>query len=284
LLVINSTHACSHYSFSIYPKLNKFLYWWNMAIGGDTPAQWTAKHVLGHHVDTNLTPGDDDTMYPMKRVLPGLQRYWWHSYQHVYIWGLYFFVYYPWFISHNIKLLLGIAQGKIYEGAVEVRLESTFDWVETVSCTILHHLTRLAPFYFVPTWFGAILVAVMAEISSSVWFSLQFAVNHEIAEAVLFGDLSEKVHNEDRDFGEHQLLTSHNYSMEFSPALYLSGGLNYQIEHHLFPSVHYKYYPDLSKIVQQTAQEFNLPYTSSFTFVEGVERHYQLLKKMGNND
>ncbi|ETO19642.1 hypothetical protein RFI_17589 [Reticulomyxa filosa] len=312
LMVIQSTHACSHYSFSIYPKLNRFVYWLNMSIAGDTPAQWTAKHVIAHHIDTNITPEDDDTMYPLKRVLPGLPRCWWHSYQHLYIWILYFFVFLPWTVSHNIKVIFGLIYGKMFEGVAElllirrdiicknldlfvcllklqclenqVRHNGAFDWTETLSCIMIHHITRLAPFFFVDTWFGAIFVVLMTELSSSMWFSLQFAVNHEIAEATLFSDLSTKVHSQNRDWGEHQLLTSHNYSIDFSPSLYLSGGLNYQIEHHLFPSIHYKYYPDLSKIVQQTAKEFNLPYNSSVTFLEGIGRHYQLLKEMGSKD
>ena len=121
---------------------------------------------------------------------------------------------------------------------------------------------------------------------SSVWFSLQFAVNHETEEASNFSAKgSEMMNNKNtRDWGAHQLLTSHNYSIDFLPSLHLSGGLNYQIEHHLFPSVHYKFYPDLSKLVRQTAKEFNLPYNCSNSFVGGVVKHYQLLKHMGNND
>eukprot|EP00484_Ammonia_sp_Unknown_P014921 CAMPEP_0197080042 /NCGR_PEP_ID=MMETSP1384-20130603/213932_1 /TAXON_ID=29189 /ORGANISM="Ammonia sp." /LENGTH=463 /DNA_ID=CAMNT_0042518923 /DNA_START=32 /DNA_END=1423 /DNA_ORIENTATION=- len=291
LMVIRSTHGASHYAFSNFPRFNRFVYWFNMCLVGDTPQQWTAKHVLAHHIDTNITPIDDDTMYPIKRVLSSYDRYWYHAYQHVYIWFLYFFVYLPWTISHNIKFIYGALfnHGKIYESVVECYYNSLLDYLESVSCIIVTHCIRLLPFFCLPTWTHAIIIALIAEFSSSVWFSLQFAVNHEVLETVDNGSaghhnvtFSDK--NKNRDFGAHQMITSHNYSVGFWPTLHLSGGLNYQIEHHLFPSVHYKHYPELGKIVESTAKEFNLPYTKSSSFMQGVWRHCKLLYIMGNND
>jgi len=250
-----------------------------MAFVGETPAQWTAKHVLAHHIDTNIVPQDDDTMYPIKRILPSFPRYWWHNYQHIYIWLLYSFVCYPWSVSHNIKVVLGLVSGEIYEGCIQVHHSNILDWLETVSAIVIHHILRLLPFIYLPTWWQAIFIAVLAEISSSTWFSLQFAVNHEIEESILLSGSDKDVLNGSRDWGAHQLITSHNYSIDFLLALHLSGGLNYQIEHHLFPSVHYKYYPELSKIVQQTSQEFNLPYNYTSSFFEGIIKHFYLLKK-----
>ena len=115
---------------------------------------------------------------------------------------------------------------------------------------------------------------------------MQFAVNHETSEACNFSANKDDITgvNKARDWGAHQLLTSHNYSIDYWASLHLSGGLNYQIEHHLFPSVHYKYYPDLSKIVRNLAKEYNLPYNYSYSFANGIQKHYQLLKYMGNHD
>ena len=166
LLVIRSTHACSHYSFSTSSILNRFIYWFNMCCVGDTPAQWTAKHVLAHHIDTNVVPYDDDTMYPVKRVLPCFEREWWHSYQHIYIWFFYSFLYYPWTLSHNIKFIIGTFKGEIYEGSVIVRLENIVDWLETVSCIVIHHIMRILPFIFLPTWWQAFFISFLAEWSS----------------------------------------------------------------------------------------------------------------------
>lgn len=178
---------------------------------------------------------------------------------------------------------------KIYEGIVQCRFNGLFDYFEAASCIFIHWILRLLPFIYLPTWSQAIIISLITEFSSSIWFSLQFAVNHETFEAVnnASADYHNKVFtdsNKNRDFGAHQVITSHNYSIDYPLTLELSGGLNYQIEHHLYPSIHYKYYPDLSKIVQKTCKEYELPYNYSKSFFIGIFKHYQLLRTMGNYD
>ena len=60
-------------------------------------------------------------------------------------------------------------------------------------------------------------------------------------------------------------------------ALHLSGGLNMQIEHHLFPGVHYRHYPALSRLVRAACAEFHLPYNTSSSIFEAVAKHYRVL-------
>jgi len=88
----------------------------------------------------------------------------------------------------------------------------------------------------------------------------------------------------DEDWGVHQVLSSHNYATDSLLALHLSGGLNLQIEHHLFPPVHYHHYPALSKIVRETCKEFGIPYVTSDSFLDALRRHNDLMKKMGSAD
>jgi linoleoyl-CoA desaturase len=80
------------------------------------------------------------------------------------------------------------------------------------------------------------------------------------------------------DWGVHQVLTSHNYAVSSAAALHFSGGLNMQIEHHLFPSVHYSHYPALSRLVREACVEFGLPYHSSRSMWEAVTKHYRVLR------
>lgn len=226
-------------------------------------------------------------MYPMKRVISSYKRSWYHKYQHIYIWLLYFFVYFPWTISHNIKLILSIIYKRpLTENNVEVYLWNYIDYIELYSCIILNHLFRMLPFFYLETWYQAFIIALIQEFSGSVWFSLQFAVNHEIEETLnLGGDGPNDIWHKGRDFGLHQVMTSHNYSIDTFWALHLSGGLNYQIEHHLFPSVHYKYYPSLSKIVRNELKKYkHIHYHTSKTFWIAVKRHYNALVTLGKYD
>ena len=170
--------------------------------------------------DTNITPIDDDTMYPIKRVLPSLQRHWLHRFQHIYIWFLYAVVFVPWTVSHNIKFVAGLLVngGRVYEGIVECRHDSLLDWLESVSCIAIQWGIRMVPFLCLPSWWQAIAISIIFELSSSVWFSLQFAVNHETLESVHNGSAGH--HNRvftdsnlHRDFGAHQVITSYAASL-----------------------------------------------------------------------
>jgi linoleoyl-CoA desaturase len=79
----------------------------------------------------------------------------------------------------------------------------------------------------------------------------------------------------------HQLETTANFSNNKSFFSWFIGGLNYQIEHHLFPTICHVHYHDLSKIVKKTALEYNVPYHASNTFLGALNHHYKHLKLMG---
>jgi linoleoyl-CoA desaturase len=294
LCIIRPTHAASHYALFRSPWLNQWAYRLSMCLSGSSPAQWTTKHVINHHVETNLTPTDDDTMYPIKRILHNRTRLWFHKYQHIYIWVMYSFTTILWHFSNLIKLLLAIAHGKMYEGIAEVKLRPV-DWAETAVSLFFFTITRvLLPFLCLPLG-TAVAVFLISECTCSLWFSLQFAVSHEVEECVeQEKSLLNAFNNNENtgaatqgglvDWGAHQVLSSHNYGMDSLLSLHLSGGLNLQIEHHLFPSIHYVHYPALSNIVRQTCKEFNLPYVLSPSMTGAVNKHYQQLKKMGSDD
>ncbi|EDV20248.1 uncharacterized protein TRIADDRAFT_61238 [Trichoplax adhaerens] len=271
MCIIGPTHAGSHYAFSRSPFINKAIYIVSMAISGSTPAQWTSKHVIAHHVDTNIVPVDDDTMYPLKRVLPAHKRLAFHHLQHIYIWFLYPFTLSFWSISNAIKLF---ADPPI-EGVTQVIYLNKLDILETWIVLAFHLAQRFVLFFVFFPFSEAIKLYLVSEMIASTWFSLQFAVNHEVDGVV------DHTPNKKVDWGKHQVITSHNYGSDSYLALYLSGGLNTQIEHHLFPSVHYHHYKELSKIVRRTCKEFNIKYIASSNFYEALKAHYRHLRRMG---
>ena len=79
----------------------------------------------------------------------------------------------------------------------------------------------------------------------------------------------------------HQLKTTANFASKSKLANFLCGGLNLQVEHHLFPKICHVHYYNLSNIVKQTAFEFNLPYHSNRSFSSALRSHYLFLKKLG---
>ncbi|MEN8912513.1 MAG: fatty acid desaturase, partial [Polaribacter sp.] len=71
----------------------------------------------------------------------------------------------------------------------------------------------------------------------------------------------------------------------FAPTNWLvnfyTGGLNYQVEHHIFPHISHVHYQKLAKIVKQTAKEFNLPYNEYKTMTKAVVAHFSHLGVLG---
>jgi linoleoyl-CoA desaturase len=75
--------------------------------------------------------------------------------------------------------------------------------------------------------------------------------------------------------------TTANFATHSPLAAFFLGGLNRQIEHHLFPKVCHIHYGKIAKIVKSTALEFNLPYLENHTFSGALRSHYLILKKFG---
>ena len=81
-----------------------------------------------------------------------------------------------------------------------------------------------------------------------------------------------------RGFGEKY---EFNFAIKNRVVNYLFGGLNFQVEHHLFPRVCHVHYPKISKIVRQTAKDHDLPYLEQMTFFGALGSHLRMLKTFG---
>ncbi|MEP5365775.1 MAG: fatty acid desaturase, partial [Reichenbachiella sp.] len=81
-----------------------------------------------------------------------------------------------------------------------------------------------------------------------------------------------------------QLLTTCNYGMNDKVLSWLVGGLNFQVEHHLFPDICHVHYPAIAPIVQQATKEFGLPYYAVDSFGDAVKSHFHMLKQLGKQE
>jgi len=132
-------------------------------------------------------------------------------------------------------------------------------------------LTVVFPFFYLDFQTAA-TVSFLSNAVASLIVVLQITVNHEVP------DTMAKLPHEKIDWGIHQVLTSHNYSVNSVFFLHFSGGLNMQVEHHLFPSLHYSHYHIVADIVKKACVEYSLPYNTSSSIIEALQKHYNLLK------
>lgn len=82
-------------------------------------------------------------------------------------------------------------------------------------------------------------------------------------------------------WAEHQLKTTSNFAMENKFVSWFVGGLNFQVEHHLFPKVSHVHYPAISKIVRDKCNEFGMPYNFYPTMGEALASHFKVMKDLG---
>jgi linoleoyl-CoA desaturase len=85
----------------------------------------------------------------------------------------------------------------------------------------------------------------------------------------------------ENDWAIHQLNTTMNFARGNRLLSWYVGGLNFQVEHHLFPNICHIHYNKLAPIVKQTCEEYGIPYLDSPSFFEALKSHVKMLKKFG---
>jgi fatty acid desaturase len=272
ILVVQATHGASHFAFSHWPAINRWAYrTGTVLIGLWSPAVWDVQHVVSHHNFTNEWAFDSDSAFPLKSIFENQRRFWFHKYQHIYMWVVYAFTI-PLVMLNSIRDTITKKQ-VLYK----LRFHNKNDEMEAYICQVLSIVYVLLPFLLMPFW-SALPVALVSNITSSLFFSLQFVVNHEV-DSIVHTNIDDKYDADGKiDWGIYQCTQSLTFAPHSPLATFLAGGLNNQIEHHLFPGVHFSHYPSLVPIIKRVAKKFDVEYNYRDTLVEAVQAHYELLK------
>lgn len=274
----NVGHDAIHGSYSHNPRINQLMSFGFEFIGASAYT-WRIRHNLMHHSYTNVVGADGDleTM-PLLRfsVKPG--RKWFHRYQHWYAPILYCFSSLVWVFKKDYKHIL--------EERREQRLgrkPPVSAYVTLVGFKFLHYsLFLLLPALLLPFPLWKILLGFVAmHFVAGFTLAIVFQLGHLVEGPEFFVYPATGVVED--SWAEHQMKTSANFGSSFLTN-WCCGGLNYQIEHHLFPQVCHVHYPAVAAIVRPTAAEFGLPYHDQVTFFEGVRSHFRLLKYFGRTD
>jgi len=241
-----------------------------MTLMGGSSEHWTNQHIVRHHIETNIIPIDYDTMYPVKRVIDAYRPLWFHRYQHIYMWFLYCHTMVAWTLGD-------IA----YAFHPRVPLNLKAKSLSLSYAFILH--AWVLPYLVLPFW-TAWAFTYTEIVVSSLFFSFQFVVNHEVT--------GTEGHSTDQDWAVYQILSSHDFGIDESaePTLtemmycHLSGGLNNQIAHHLFPSTHFTHYPRITRVIRAFCKEEGVPFQESRSMWTALSKHYSHLYEMGSDD
>jgi linoleoyl-CoA desaturase len=267
-----AAHPASHRAVFRTPRANRLFARLATPLLLSCEVIWMRSHVASHHVDT-LKIDDLQDNYPIKRVQGRQRLRAWHRFQHLYAWPLYLVGVPVWLVSDWVdasRFLLGLRPPPTFEGVS--RREGWEAWAVLSADAFL---TIALPFLCLPLGRAA-LVFLASNALTSLNVVLSIMVNHEVIQTSAEGEpVKDKAR---RDWGEHQVRTSHNFSVDNRWMLYWVGGVNMMIEHHLFPSVYHTHYPRIAPIVRETAREYGLPYHTSPGVLGALASHYRLLR------
>ena len=269
-------HDANHGSYSTRPWLNDFLGLSLNAMGASSYF-WKQKHNIIHHTYTNVDGIDDDiAKSPIIRQCESQKWVPAHKVQYLYLLPVYSLSTIFWIFIMDFKKYFS---HKIY--TTDAWKMDTKNHIIFWATKILYLFAYVAlPIYiwgFLPWFAGYMALNAVMGLTLSIVFQLAHVVENTEFEHV---PLDETKHIETA-WAEHQVRTTANFAMGNKIVSWFVGGLNFQIEHHLFPRVSHIHYPAISKIVMQKCKEFNLPYNKYDTMTEAVASHFRVMKYLG---
>ncbi len=275
---MGTMHDANHGSFSKSNRINKLLSASLFLLGG-YPPNWRYQHNTMHHGYTNIDGHDEDIApagilrfsphKPLKKI---------HKYQHWYALPLYGLMTMTWSIDKDYKQLFSYKKAG-------VKLSGGRSYPRMITELILAKIMYFSVFLFIPLFFMPF---------AWYWVLTGFLVMHFVCGFIL-GIVFQTAHvmpsseyplpddngNIENNWAVHQLLTTADFSPKSRFFSWFIGGLNYQIEHHLFPNISHVHYRKISKLVKDAAIKYNLPYHVHGNFISALTNHVKMLKLLG---
>ncbi len=238
---------------------------------------WNWKHNHFHHQYTNIDEVDDDlNAGGLIRMAPSQPRRFFHRFQALYAWPLYALLGVKWHMFDDYVDVLkgrigtqpmprprgwelaGFVLGKIWSGSILL---------------VIPMLVRPEPFWMVCLFYFMIM-STLGFILATV-----FQLAHVLCEAEFVSTREER--SMGRSWAEHQLATTCDFCPDNRLVSAYVGGLNFQVEHHLFPRVCHEHYPAIAKIVRRVAAEHGLRHATNPTLLGALGSHLRWLHRMG---
>lgn len=269
----NVMHDGAHGSFSKYKWVN-YVAARSVNFLGASDHMWRTKHNIIHHTYTNIPGVDDDIeARPFLRLCETQKHYAIHKYQHFYFWMAYSLLYIWWvFVTDYKKYFLKRI------GPVQLKDMTTREHIWFWLYKAMHlFIFILAPIYFVgflPWLVGFLVMALTAGFVLSIVFQLAHTVEH-----THFPEPTESGKMQD-EWAIHQLKTTANFATKNKALSWFVGGLNFQVEHHLFPKISHIHYPAISKIIKQACKEYGVTYIEYKKMLHAVMSHVSYLQHL----
>lgn len=271
-------HDANHGSYSKNKVVNTLLGHTLNLVGGSV-TNWKYQHNILHHTYTNIVELDDDIKDKLVlRFSPHTKVKWYHRFQYIYAFAFYGILTLYWtFIKDFLQFHRYTVNGVNRKNKQQNNL-SFLKLILAKAAYILAFVVLPLFIIKVPVWeylTGFMLMHFIAGLVLTVIFQLAHTVEHTTH------PLPNDHGTIENNWAIHQLNTTVNFSRNNKLISWYIGGLNFQVEHHLFPNICHVHYPSIAPIVKQTAEEFGIPYLENPTFGGAIASHIRILKEYG---
>ncbi|MGJ1205675.1 fatty acid desaturase family protein [Sphingobacterium lactis] len=268
----NIMHDAGHNTFSDNKRVNSILSYSLNLLGGNIYL-WKLKHNISHHTYTNIDGEDHDIEIKFMRIHHDQPIKKHHRYQHFYFIILYSISYLAWIFYQDYEKFL---RSKLSQQSAKITIpfkEKVIFWISKLVHSLLFIVVPISFAGLVPTIIGLLITSMVCGICLATVFQLAHVVS--ITEFKTIEDF--RVEDE---WTVHQLQSTSNFATNNKFLTWLLGGLNFQVEHHLFPKISHIHYPELNKIVKSTCREFSITYNEYPTFWSAFNSHFNVIKSM----
>ena len=271
----NVMHEGGHRAYASSSAVNRGMAFSLDLLGGSSYF-WRYKHGIAHHGYPNISGSDDDVnLGILGRLTPHDRRRGFHRFQHLYVWLLYALMAIKWQLLDDFRDIIkpGVADTRVPRPAIG---EQVLFWTGKF---LFFGLALGLPILFHP-WPRVVVFFLLTSAILGLILSVVFQLAHCLGEAKF---ATPPLHGTALacDWATHQVESTVDFARHNGPLTWLIGGLNFQIEHHLFPRVCHTHYPALSKIVERVCEKHGVRYVAHATAGRALRSHYRWLRELG---
>lgn len=271
-------HDSNHGAYTENKAVNNFLGSLLNILGGYS-RNWKIQHNILHHTYTNIHGLDEDIEAgAFLRMTPEKQLKAYYRYQHIYAWPLYCIMNLYWITAKDYIMLFRYQKNGLL---VKQKLSLGSALLELSLLKVLYvaYIIVLPVMFSGMAWYHVIGGLVLTHIVAGFALACIFQPAHVVETSDYSApDDDRKMEN---NWAVHQVMNTADFAPNNKLVCWFIGGLNFQIEHHLFPQICHVHYPKIAKIVEEVATEYDIPYQVMPTFRSALVAHGKMLKKLG---
>jgi linoleoyl-CoA desaturase len=271
----NVMHDASHDGFSANPRINRLVCLSGEMLGM-SKFRWRTKHNVWHHTYTNIAGFDDDVeSYGLMRLTP---RAPWKPLYKIQAWYsplVYSLIGFDFIMRDFMMVFIGKSDANHVYPKMNAADKVTF-WGGKLFFFVTMLLLPLLVFPWWQVLIGFMIVMLITGIILAVFFQLAH-INTDAAFPEPVGDPP----HIDNEWAVHQVEATVDFAPGNRLLSWYAGGLNFQIEHHLFPHLCHLNYPRIAPIVRATCEEFGIRYKCYPTWRGAIASHWRELVLLG---